>query len=547
MCIHRYGQTFKEVNCKCLARSVLVVICVCYDKAKKFEHYVFCNFSVNCVVQHLMLDQVIVALYSNTGRRTALLVTVVVLVCVSVASGTVCAKKGSYDMSVGTRSSGRVSSRVNYQTLNKAGKTAALQELENQLQKLDTVATGMSDVNEKGKTDENLTKVTPPVQEEVVENIDTGMTNKEDPKPEVSGDSSPKPEASGESKKDKNKKQEEPKPEVSGESKKNKSKVQNENKKKKSSKVVSKGKGKKVVSRVDNGGSSHCRSRKRTSKSAARVRTPTPDSSSTESTVDESSSASDSGESVSSGSDSQSSSSAEDVRRVVRRKHKKSKTRGKHTNIVSLRKNKDLTKAAEMKLIELGLENTGKPKGKHSHTLSRHMSLEDLVSEAKCHCKGTKSGITTKPTDRVTNPQIWAHSALQFDWGCSDINFDQLNFVKLVAGELEIITSQAISKSEKKGRLRLLKKITYYAENFDIVTVRSMYSAVLHRIELGLMDWSSDFSGIEHMALTKQLTRERKKQKSKDSEVGVQGTASQGTWFCHNFNKDKCGYKGDHN
>ena len=57
--------------------------------------------------------------------------------------------------------------------------------------------------------------------------------------------------------------------------------------------------------------------------------------------------------------------------------------------------------------------------------------------------------------------------------------------MKLVAGELEIITSQAISKSEKKGRLRLLKKITYYAENFEIATVRSMYSAVLHRTRIG--------------------------------------------------------------
>ena len=154
-----------------------------------------------------------------------------------------------------------------------------------------------------------------------------------------------------------------------------------------------------------------------------------------------------------------------------------------------------------------------------------------------------KSGMVSKPTDRVRYPQIWAQSALHFDLG-SPCKFEDLNFNKLVAGELEIITSPKITKAERSGRLRLLKKLAIHAESFDISIIRSIYSGVLRQIELGLLDWTSDFANAEQLAITKSLsTKSVKKGKVKNAD---QSDSSKLIWFCHNYNKDKCSHKSDH-
>ena len=226
--------------------------------------------------------------------------------------------------------------------------------------------------------------------------------------------------------------------------------------------------------------------------------------------------------------------------------------KGKFIDINVLRNMGGLTRAAEKKLAELGLvskENTSRQKMKklcRKESLTRHISLEDL---SKCSCtagKGAKSGITSKATDRVINPQIWPHTALQYDWCGQDVQFDQLNFAKLVGGELEIISSDQIGRTEKRGRIRLLKKCAYYANDFDMNTVRAIYSSIMRRIELGLIGWDSDFGESEQLALTKQLCKERTKKFKKEGEGSQSQVTQQGTWFCHNYNRDKCSYRGDH-
>ena len=159
--------------------------------------------------------------------------------------------------------------------------------------------------------------------------------------------------------------------------------------------------------------------------------------------------------------------------------------------------------------------------------------------------KSKKSGMVSKPTDRVRFPHILAQSALHFDPG-SPCQFENFNFNKLVAGELEIITSPKISKVERNGRLRvgLLKKLALYAENFDITTIRGIYLGVLRQIELGMIDWKCDFSNAEQMAITKSLgNKGGKRVKTKGTE---QSDNPKLTWFCHNYNKDKCSQKSDY-
>ena len=271
-----------------------------------------------------------------------------------------------------------------------------------------------------------------------------------------------------------------------------------------------------------------------------RKRTPVRDTSSSESEQEEV---------VSTDSASSTTTSDGAARARVHRKKKKSGNIRYEIDIDDLRRNKGLVREAERQLTKLGLGEGARGKVRKRHvkheSLTRHISLEDLASQCS-HCgegKSAKSGITTKATDRVVNPQIWAHSALQYDWGCN-IEFDQLNLTKLVAGELEIATGATISRREKRGRLRLLKKLLHYADGFDMSVVKAIYSAVLRRIELGLLDWESDFSETEQMALAQELSKQRKVKANKSQES--QGASTAGTWFCHNFNRDKCTYRQDH-
>jgi hypothetical protein len=47
------------------------------------------------------------------------------------------------------------------------------------------------------------------------------------------------------------------------------------------------------------------------------------------------------------------------------------------------------------------------------------------------------------------------------------MSFEDLEFNLFVAGELEIISGNKISDKEKKGRIKLLKKISYFYELYN--------------------------------------------------------------------------------
>ena len=47
------------------------------------------------------------------------------------------------------------------------------------------------------------------------------------------------------------------------------------------------------------------------------------------------------------------------------------------------------------------------------------------------------------------------------------MSFEYLEFNFVLAGELEIISGNKISDKEKKGRIELLKKISYFYELYE--------------------------------------------------------------------------------
>ena len=61
----------------------------------------------------------------------------------------------------------------------------------------------------------------------------------------------------------------------------------------------------------------------------------------------------------------------------------------------------------------------------------------------------------------VVKIQLWPQSKLQFEYAGSKINFDDLEFNLIVAGELEILSSSKINQVERIGRTKLLTRTIF--------------------------------------------------------------------------------------
>ena len=74
--------------------------------------------------------------------------------------------------------------------------------------------------------------------------------------------------------------------------------------------------------------------------------------------------------------------------------------------------------------------------------------------------------------------------------------FQELDLPLLVAGELEIISMLNIA--QLSSRLELLKSVVYIEGNLGWMAAKSLYTAVLRKIELNGLEWGDDFSGVSH-------------------------------------------------
>ena len=145
-------------------------------------------------------------------------------------------------------------------------------------------------------------------------------------------------------------------------------------------------------------------------------------------------------------------------------------------NIKSLRSNIALKKMVKKELCNLGLQSQNTTEdssidsldSSSSESSDNESSSSSASSKAKKHKKKKKhmkkkSGIKSKVSDKVKLPQKWPHAHLQFEFVNKQVTFEQLDFKMFIVGEHEIISGDKISKTEKAGRLELLKKIIYYS------------------------------------------------------------------------------------
>ena len=189
-----------------------------------------------------------------------------------------------------------------------------------------------------------------------------------------------------------------------------------------------------------------------------------------------------------------------------------------------------------LKFVEpLKTHKKHKTKKQSSSSSSSSDSSDDSDSSPKRKShkkkkKSKKSGMSKKASDRVKHPQTWPHSVLQFEFVSQNIQFKDISFKMFVAGELEILTSK-ISRTEFKGRIKLLKKIAYLANMYDWKRLLQFYAAWVRRVEMGLNSWRDDSSIIENAMLTN---------KSFGLKQGREGAKSEQILWCPDFNNNKC-------
>ena len=118
----------------------------------------------------------------------------------------------------------------------------------------------------------------------------------------------------------------------------------------------------------------------------------------------------------------------------------------------------------------------------------RLLNRED-VSDCSMECKHGKfrSGMLDKSTTNIRHKEIWPQKNLREDWAEEEMEFKQLRFEHLVAGETRTIETCS-DPAQILGRLRLLRRIAYLKlRGIEWHLLRKMYAAILSSRDSGVL------------------------------------------------------------
>ena len=104
-----------------------------------------------------------------------------------------------------------------------------------------------------------------------------------------------------------------------------------------------------------------------------------------------------------------------------------------------------------------------------------------------------------------------------------------------------------MSETERKGRLDLLQKIIYFSNTYEFNGLKAYYAAWLREIELGKKNWSDDPQQIETAILSKYLLKNKGFSGfSKKDTSSKTDSNDDKTWFCSDYQRNKCKHKSGH-
>ena len=108
-----------------------------------------------------------------------------------------------------------------------------------------------------------------------------------------------------------------------------------------------------------------------------------------------------------------------------------------------------------------------------------------------------RSGILDRATTNIQQRQVWPQQNLGEDWADEDVEFKQMRFKHLVAGETRTIET-CTDPAEILGRLRLLRRMAYLKlRGYEWNLIRKMYAAILTSIKTKEYSWESNFDWFE--------------------------------------------------
>ncbi len=223
----------------------------------------------------------------------------------------------------------------------------------------------------------------------------------------------------------------------------------------------------------------------------------------------------------------------------------------KTTDLNTLRSLEELNNTVSLQMRSLGLEAEGaddEDSDEDDGTQKPHSTQRDRSTS-----RGRASGINARASQSVVAPQIWPHTVLQLEYAARVVQFKDLDFRLMVAGEIEIIKNVATPPAEKAGRLDLLQKIAYYKEMYEWAAILDFYAAWVRKIELGQKRWEDDSSVLETPLLARFVIRKTQKDTTRfgpnSSFKGPSLRAEPNpniAWYCSLYQRNKCTQQGPH-
>ena len=180
-------------------------------------------------------------------------------------------------------------------------------------------------------------------------------------------------------------------------------------------------------------------------------------------------------------------------------------------------------------------------------TLNKQDEGESLLfkdnEEGECRqeCRHSKmrSGMLDKATTNIQRKEVWPQKNLGEDWAEEEMEFKQLRFEHLVAGETRTIET-CTDPAQILRRLRLLKRIAYLKLwGIEWPLLRKMYAAILSSIETREYSWESNFDQFESILYRKILTETNKGGEREHKPEGRKR-------FCRDYNKEGCSKNSPH-
>ena len=134
---------------------------------------------------------------------------------------------------------------------------------------------------------------------------------------------------------------------------------------------------------------------------------------------------------------------------------------------------------------------------------------EESDCRADCRHGKMRSGMLDKSTTNIMRKEVWPQKNLGEDWAEEEIEFKQLRFEHLVAGETRTIETCS-DPAQILGRLRLLRRIAYLKlRGIEWHLLRKMYAAILSSIETREYSWESNFDRFESILYRRVMTESK--------------------------------------